>query len=104
MNSRVPRAAQRDGQSDDILIDPTAVRVALADIISSDPFVRAPRMQRFIQFLVEETLAGRSERLKEYTIAVSVFDKPVEFDPGTSAVIRVEAGRLRRMLAHYNAG
>jgi len=75
----------------------------VARILDSAAFVRAPRMQRFVSFLVEEFLAGRAENLKEYSIALSVFDKPADFDPGTSAVIRVEAGRLRRMLAQYRA-
>lgn len=78
-----------------------AIRAQLARVVSCPIFERAARMQRFLAFLVEERLAGREDQLKEYTIAVSVFDKPTDFDPGTSAVIRVEAGRLRRMLEQY---
>ena len=73
-------------------------------VLQSPGFVRSPRMRRFLAFLVEELLAGRSDQLKEYTIALAVFDKPADFDPGTSAVIRVEAGRLRRLLAQYRLG
>lgn len=58
-------------------------------------------MQRFLSFLVEETLAGRSSQLKEYTVAVAVFGKPPEFEPGTSPIVRVEAGRLRKLLMEY---
>ena len=72
----------------------------VARVLQSPPFVRSPRLQRFLAFLVEETLAGRSAQLKEYTIAVGVYGKP-EFEPGTSAVVRVEAGRLRKLLLEY---
>src|SRR3954449_3886923 len=91
------RGADRsaDSGSDD------AMRAQLARILISPAFKRAPRMERFLRFLVDELLAGRADQLKEYTIAVGVFDKPADFDPGTSAVIRVEAGRLRRMLDQY---
>ncbi|MEH0194346.1 AAA family ATPase [Caulobacter sp. CCNWLY153] len=72
-------------------------------VLTSAAFVRAPRMRRFLTFLVEETLAGRGARLKEYTIATEVFGKASDFQPGESAVVRVEAGRLRRLLVQYIA-
>ena len=77
------------------------IRDHLARILRSPPFARAARMQRFLSFLVTETLAGRSAQLKEYTIAVSVFGKPADFEPGTSAQVRVDAGRLRKLLLQY---
>ena len=81
--------------------EPEAIRDHLARILRSPPFARAARMQRFLSFLVLETLAGRSTQLKEYTIAVSVFGKPADFEPGTSAQVRVDAGRLRKLLLQY---
>lgn len=75
---------------------------AQADVILGSPgFARSHRMQRLLRFLVDETLAGRASSLKEYTIAVGVFDRPPSFDPGSSALVRVEAGRLRRLLEEY---
>ena len=58
-------------------------------------------MKRFLQFIVEQTLAGHGQALKEYTIAVEVFERDESFDPTTSALVRVEAGRLRRTLKQY---
>ncbi|MDE2493493.1 MAG: AAA family ATPase [Alphaproteobacteria bacterium] len=81
--------------------DTAQIKDHLARVLSSPPFIRAPRMQRFLAFLVEEMLAGRDSQLKEYTIAVNVFEKATDFEPGTSAVVRVEAGRLRRLLTQY---
>ena len=45
------------------------------------PFLQSRRRQRFLEYLVKETLAGRSDRLKGYTIALEVFDRPETFDP-----------------------
>jgi hypothetical protein len=81
--------------------EPETIREHLARILRSPPFARAARMQRFLSFLVTETLAGRSAQLKEYTIAVSVFGKSADFEPGTSALVRVDAGRLRKLLLQY---
>jgi class 3 adenylate cyclase len=60
-------------------------------------------MRCFLSFLVDETLAGRATQLKEYAIATCVFGKPDDFEPGTSAVVRVEAGRLRRLIEQYRS-
>jgi class 3 adenylate cyclase len=81
--------------------DPDRIKDHVARILRSPPFARAPRMQRFLAFLTAETAAGRAAQLKEYTIAVNVFGKAADFDPGTSAVVRVEAGRLRKLLLQY---
>src|SRR5262245_57471426 len=72
-----------------------AVREQTARILKSEPFIRAPRMQCFLDFVVEESLAGRSAQLKEYTIAMNVFGRQANFDPRECPVVRVEAGRLR---------
>lgn len=50
---------------------------------------------------MNETLAGNAPLIKGYTIGLEVFDKDENFDPQTDAIVRVEAGRLRRLLEHY---
>lgn len=83
--------------------DPSVVRRHLTRIVDSPVFVRAPRMQKFLSYIVRETLAGRADKLKEYAIGVSVFGRTPDFEPGTNPIVRVEAGRLRRLLAQYDA-
>jgi adenylate cyclase len=63
--------------------------------------VQSERQQRFLKFIVSETLAGHTDRLKGYTIAIEVFDRDVNFDPGIDAIVRVEAARLRAKLREY---
>ncbi len=85
--------------------DKTAVREQLDRIFKSGPFNQSLRRQRFLDYLVTETLAGRAERLKGYTIAVAVFDRPETFDPLVDPVVRIEAGRLRdKLREYYGAG
>ena len=50
-------------------------------ILNSGPFHQSQRRQRFLEYLVNETLAGRGERLKAYNVALAVFDRPETFDP-----------------------
>lgn len=58
---------------------------------------------RMLAFLVEETLAGRADRLKGTVLAQEVFGRGAEFDPQTDPVVRIEARRLRRDLDVYYA-
>jgi TolB-like protein/Tfp pilus assembly protein PilF len=84
--------------------DQKAVREQLDRILNSGPFLHSRRRQRFLDYIVNETLAGRGERLKGYTIAVEVFDRPESFDPAVDPLVRIEAARLRDKLREYYEG
>lgn len=79
-------------------------RLALARVMASSGFSGSVRLQRFLTFIVNETLSGRGSRLKALTIAEAVYDKNVVSSPGSDALVRSEATRLRRVLANYYAG
>ena len=93
-----------DTGRDDRSPSPEAVRGQLDRILASGEFVAPDRLKSFLRFAVEETLAGRAERLKAYTIAVDVFGRDKSFDPQTDPVVRMEAGKLRRRLERYYLG
>lgn len=77
------------------------IRRQLERILASEGFARAERMSRFLRFIVEQTLLGRGDQLKEYVIGVEVFDRKGSFDPRTDPVVRGEARRLRSKLKEY---
>ncbi len=80
-----------------------SVRAALAAILASPTFARSPRMTGLLRYVVEETLAGRQDYLKEYSLALDVFERDPSFDTQTSPIVRVQASKLRRLLALYYA-
>ena len=80
------------------------VRRQLDRLLASAVFANAGRMSRFLRFVVEQTLAGEGERLKEYVIGVEVFGRDAGYDPGLDSIVRVEAARLRSKLAEYYSG
>jgi adenylate cyclase len=79
------------------------VRLQLERLLASAAFVNAGRMSRFLKFVVEKTLAGEGDRLKEYVVGVEVFDRDTAYDPRVDSIVRVEAARLRSKLAEYYA-
>ena len=82
-------------------IAPDAIRAQLARILASPEFKRSFQLGRFLEYVVEETLAGRGEQIKQYTVAVNAFGRPPHFDPRADPIVRIEARRLRRSLARY---
>ena len=80
------------------------IRDALARVLASGAFARSGQLQRLLRFVVEETIAGRGDRLKEYVIGVEVFSRPAAFDPRLDSLVRVEARRLRAALEAYYQG
>lgn len=76
-------------------------REQVGKIVSDPLFGSSSRISRFLQFIVEETLNGSSDRLKAYSIALSVFDRDHSFDPQRDSIVRVQAKRLRMQLQLY---
>jgi serine/threonine-protein kinase len=80
---------------------PEDVRAELGRILESPVFSQASRLRRFLTYVVDQTLAGDENQLKEYTIGLEVFDRGQDFDPRLDPIVRVEAGRLRQKLLRY---
>src|SRR3989442_9277520 len=74
---------------------------ALNGVIASRALAGADRQKRFLQFIVEKTLDGQGGELKEYVLALEVFDRAASFDPRSDSIVRVEARKLRESLARY---
>jgi adenylate cyclase len=88
-------------------VDPvpaTAVCEQLARIVDSPPFISSARLCRFLKHIVNRTIRGDRDSLKEFSIAVDVFDRTSEYDPNIDAIVRVEARRLRAKLKEYYEG
>jgi hypothetical protein len=82
-------------------LDPGAIHAQLERVLASKTFSRSPRISRFLTFVVEQTLAGQEDKLKEYLLGVEVFNRMDSFDPRIDSIVRVEARRLRYKLERY---
>jgi TolB-like protein len=58
-------------------------------------------MRRFLRFVVEHALSSPNEPLKEMIVGMELYAGQGEFDPRTTAVVRVDATRLRAKLLEY---
>jgi hypothetical protein len=86
----------------DSSISDEAVRLELQQILVSAEFRSSKRCQDFLKFVVERTLAGLPESLKERTIGIEVFGRPASYDTSSDGIVRINATEVRKRLAiHY---
>lgn len=79
-----------------------AIRRHLDEIVQADAFKGSYRSQQFLRYIVEKTLEGDVNGLKERTIGVELFQRSPTYDTGQDAIVRVTASDLRRrLLEHY---
>ncbi len=59
------------------------------------------RLSQLLNFVVDATLKGESQHLKETTIGVYVFGRSPDYDPKVDTIVRSQAWRLRAKLRKY---
>ena len=80
------------------------IRAELERILASKGFTTAGRLSRLLRYIVDKTIAGDADQLKEYSVGVEVFDRDSSYDTRLDSIVRVEAGRLRSRLDEYYNG
>lgn len=83
-------------------ITPQTVTAEVAKLLGGEALRGKETLRVLLSYLVEKTLDGSAEALKEYTIGVEAFGKPESYNPQEDASVRVQIGRLRQKLEeHY---
>ena len=78
------------------------LRAHLDDIIKGAAFKGSHRSQAFLKHIVEHALHGEPADLRERSIGVALFGRPVTYDTADDAIVRVTASDVRkRLLQHY---
>lgn len=81
-----------------------AVRAELSRLLESVVFRNSKRCSEFLGYIVEHTIRGPGDTLKERSIGVELFQLPPDFDTGQHTIVRVTANEVRKKLAqHYLA-
>ncbi len=80
---------------------PADRRKALQRILASRAFARAEQLRHLLSYVVEATLDGRENTLKETVLGVELFDLSADFDPKSDPVVRMAMRRLRDRLQQY---
>jgi hypothetical protein len=74
----------------------------LREIIEGPAFKSSRRCGLFLKFIIDQSIAGHFDSLKERMIGVELFGRSPSYDTGGDAIVRVAASEVRRrLLQHY---
>jgi hypothetical protein len=77
------------------------VRRQMNRLLETSHFNNSRRYPLLFRFIVEETLEGRGEFLKERLLGVRVFERPADYDTAADPVVRVTIAEIRKRIAQY---
>lgn len=84
-------------------ISRTAIEKQIERIEKSQVFLESPKIREFLAYVCEQTLIGEVPAIKGPSIAVSVYGITDADEALRTSLVRVEAGRLRKLLDQYYA-
>ena len=73
----------------------------VTEIVTSPAFKGSRRSQDFLTYIVEQSLAGHFDALKERALGVELFGRDPSYDTGEDAIVRVTASDVRRRLQQF---
>ncbi len=83
------------------IVPAVEVQKALATILQSTPFHSSKQSQQLLQYVVDQTLAGHFEMLKERIIGANVFGRRPDYNTNDDPIVRARAAEVRKRLAVY---
>src|ERR1039457_4673627 len=82
--------------------DVASLQNHLKDVIEGDAFKGSHRSGQFLQYIIDQAIAGHFDSLKERVIGMELFGRSASYDTGDDAIVRVTASDVRkRLLQHY---
>lgn len=79
--------------------DGALIREELEHLTRNPHFAGSKRYPALLRYIVEKTLEGHADELKERTLGMDVFHRPPDYDTNNDTVVRVTAGEVRKRLA-----
>ena len=74
----------------------------ITEIVEGTAFKGSHRSGQFLKYIVDQSIAGNFDSLKERVIGMELFGRPPSYDTGEDAIVRVTASDVRkRLLQHY---
>src|ERR1700677_3217157 len=92
---------QQEQEKTEIEPNEAEVREQLNRLLANPFFSHSKRFPMFLRFVVDRTLAGEAEKIKERTLGIEIFGRDAEYDPASDPIVRVTAAEIRKRVAQY---
>ena len=70
-------------------------------VLHSSRFKSSPQLQALLRYIVEGSIRGNEESLKERIIGIDVFGRKVDYDTSDDPIVRSRVGQLRKRLSQF---
>ena len=81
--------------------DRDSARSQLAKMVAHPLFANSKRYPALLRHVVESSLEGKADSLKERTLGIEVFGRKADYDTNLDPVVRITAGEIRKRIAQY---
>lgn len=81
--------------------DKAAIQAQLERLLENPHFSHSRRFPSFLRFVVEQTLSGQTDNLKERTLGIEIFGRNPDYDTSSDPIVRVTAAEIRKRIAQY---
>jgi len=78
-----------------------AIRSQMERMLADPLFKNSKRYPALLRHIVEQTLQGEQEDLRERTLGVEVFGREPNYDTNADPIVRATAGEIRKRIAQY---
>jgi hypothetical protein len=79
----------------------TAIYEQLERMLSNSHFKQSRRFPSFLRFVIDHTLQGQTDLLKERTLGIEIFGREPDYDTASDPIVRVTATEIRKRIAQY---
>jgi len=79
----------------------TAIQEQLERLLSNSHFNQSRRFPSFLRFVIDQTLLGQTDLLKERTLGIEIFGREADYDTASDPIVRVTAAEIRKRIAQY---
>ena len=83
------------------VVDRPQIEMLVEDILQSGPFRTSRQCQDLFRYVVEHSLIGSDDSLRERVIGIEVFGRSPDYDTAEDPVVRLRAADVRKRLAQY---
>ena len=78
-----------------------AIHLQMERLLANPYFSHSRRFPSFLRFVIEHTMSGQTDPLKERTLGVEIFGRSADYDTASDPIVRVTAAEIRKRIAQY---
>jgi hypothetical protein len=82
-------------------IEKAAIEEQLERLLQTPYFSHSRRFPIFLRYVVQHTLAGQADAVKERTLGIEIFGRGANYDTSSDPIVRVTAAEIRKRIAQY---